>query len=94
MERKKFNRGTMTGGIIRIFVAVVAIIIASIILSSTIASWDKDEMAGSIFMCFIAGVIICASIYFIVNGVKMIIDGKKSLEVLKKDIRNLEEYLI
>ncbi len=84
MERKKFNRGTMTGGIIRIFVATMAIIIASIILSSTIGSWDKDEMAGSIFMCFIAGVIICASIYFIVNGIKMIIDGKKSLEVLKK----------
>lgn len=84
MERKKFNRGTVTGGTIRIIVASVAIIIATIVLSSAIKSWDPENVGGGIFMCFIAAVMLAASIYFIVDGVRMVINGKKSLEVTKK----------
>lgn len=84
MERKKFNRGTVTGGTIRIIVASVAIIIATIVLSSAIKSWDPENVGGGIFMCFIAAIMLSASIYFIVDGVKMVINGKKSLEVVKK----------
>lgn len=84
MERKKFKRGTMTGGVIRTVVACVGIIIATIVLSSTIKSWDPEELGGKIFMCFIALIIFVASIAFIVNGIKMIIDGRQSLIVVKK----------
>lgn len=84
MERKKFNRGTVSGGIVRIAIALVAIIIATVLLSSQIKSWDSENAGGGIFMCIIASIMIVASIYFIFNGAKMIIDGKKSLEVAKK----------
>lgn len=84
MERKKFNRGTITGGIIRIIVSAIGMTIAVIVLSSTIKSWDADNLGGGIFMCFIASIMMIASIYFTINGIKMIIDGKKSMEVLKK----------
>ncbi len=84
MERKKFNRGTITGGITRIIVAIIAIVIAIIVLSSAIKSWDPEEIGGGVFMCLIASIMFIASIAFIINGVKMIIDGNKSLEVSKK----------
>lgn len=84
MERKKFKRGTMTGGVIRTIIACVGILIAIIVLSSTIKSWDPEELGGKIFMCFISLVIIIASITFIVSGIKMIMDGRQSLIVLKK----------
>lgn len=84
MERKKFNRGTINGGIIRIIVSAIAIIIAIIVLTSAINSWDSDNVGGGIFMCLIASIMLIASVFFIINGVKMVIDGKKSLEVLKK----------
>ena len=69
MEKKKFNRGTMTGGIVRIAIALVAIIIAVFVFKSAIGSYDPEEKFGTVF---------------IGNGIKMIIDGKKSLEVGKK----------
>lgn len=84
MERKKFNRGTITGGITRIIVAIIAIVIAVIVLSSAIKSWDPEEIGGGVFMCLIASIMFIASIAFIINGVKMIVDGNKSLEVSKK----------
>ncbi len=84
MERKKFNRGTITGGITRIIVAIIAIVIAVIVLSSAIKSWDPEEIGGGVFMCLSASIMFIASIAFIINGVKMIIDGNKSLEVSKK----------
>lgn len=84
MERKKFNRGTVTGGIIRIVISIIALIIASTILKSTIKNWDSEEIGGGIFMCFIASVILITSLVFIINGIKMINNGRKSLEVARK----------
>ncbi len=84
MERKKFNRGTINGGIIRIIISIIAMIIAGIVLSTTIKSWDSDNIGGGIFMCLIASIMMIAGIYFIISGIKMIIDGKKSLEVSRK----------
>mgnify|MGYP004453672903 CR=1 FL=1 len=84
MERKKFNRGSITGGIVRIAIAVVAIFIAIVVLSTTIGSWDADNVGGGIFLCAIATIMTIAGIYFVVNGAKMIADGKKSLEVASK----------
>lgn len=84
MERKKFNRGTINGGIIRIVVSAIAMIVAIIVLTSAIKSWNPDNIGGGVFMCVIASIMIVASIYFTINGVKVIIDGKKSLEVSKK----------
>lgn len=84
MERKKFNRGTVTGGIVRIVIAGIAMIIAGIVLSSALKSWDSENVGGGVFMCIIATIMIVASVFFVVNGIKMIIDGKKSFEVLKK----------
>ena len=84
MEKKKFNRGTMTGGIVRIIIAVIAIAIAVTVISSGISSYDPEDKFGTIFMCLIGGVMIIASIGFIGNGIKMVIDGKKSMEVAKK----------
>lgn len=84
MEKKKFNRGTMTGGIVRIIIAVIAIAIAVTVISSGISSYDPEDKFGTIFMCLIGGVMIIASIGFIGNGIKMVIDGKKSMEVVKK----------
>ena len=84
MEKKKFNRGTMTGGIVRIVIAIVALIIAINVIKSGIDSYDPEDKFGTIFMCIIGGIMIVASIGFIGNGIKMIIDGKKSLEVSRK----------
>ncbi len=84
MEKKKFNRGTMTGGIVRIIIAVIAIAIAVTVISSGISSYDPEDKFGTIFMCLIGGVMIIASIGFIGNGIKMVIDGKKSMEVARK----------
>lgn len=94
MERKKFNRGTINGGIIRIVISAIAMIVAIIVLTSAIKSWSPDNIGGGVFMCVIASIIIVASIYFTINGVKMIIDGNKSLEVSKKDILKMAEYFI
>lgn len=84
MERKKFNRGTVTGGIVRIVIAGIAMIIAAIVLSSALKSWDPENVGGGVFMCVIASLMIIAGVYFVINGIKMIIDGKKSFEVLRK----------
>ena len=84
MERKKFNRGTLTGGIVRIVIAGIAMIIAAIVLSSALKSWDPENVGGGVFMCVIASLMIIAGVYFVINGIKMIIDGKKSFEVLRK----------
>ncbi len=83
MEKKKFNRGTMTGGIVRIAIAVVAIIIAINVIASSIKADDSDDKFGTIFMCLIGGIMLIAAIGFIGNGIKMIIDGKKSLDVTR-----------
>lgn len=83
MEKKKFNRGTMTGGIVRIIIAVIAIIIAINIIVPSIKVDDSDDKFGTIFMCLIGGIMIIAAIGFIGNGIKMIIDGKKSLDVTR-----------
>lgn len=48
MERKKFNRGTMVGGLVRIAIAAVAIIIAVIILVTAARSQDPDDNLGNI----------------------------------------------
>ena len=84
MERKKFKRGTINGGIARIVISFVAMAIAVIVLTSAIKSWDADEAGGKIFMCIIAGIMLIAGVAFVIDGVKMIIDGQKSLEVSKK----------
>ena len=84
MERKKYNRGTINGGVIRIIISVIAIVIAVIVLTSAISSWSADNIGGGVFMCVISSVMMIAGISFIVNGIKMIIDGNKSLEVSRK----------
>lgn len=84
MEKKKFNRGTMTGGIVRIVIALVAIIIAVFVFRSAIGSYDPEEKFGTVFMCIIGGIMVVASIGFIGSGIKMIVDGKKSFEVARK----------
>jgi len=84
MEKKKFNRGTMVGGIVRIVIALIAVLIAITVISSGIKSYDPEDKFGTIFMCLIGGIMIIAAIGFIGNGAKMIIDGKKSLEVAHK----------
>lgn len=84
MERKKFNRGTMTGGIIRIAIAAVAIVIAIIVLVTAAGSKDPEDNLGNIFMYIIGGIMIVAAIGFICSGVKMAIDGRKSFIVARK----------
>ncbi len=84
MERKKFKRGTIGGGIARIIISVIAIIIGIIVLSSAVKSWDPENIGGGVFMCIISSIVMIAGLSFIVDGIKMIINGKKSLEVLKK----------
>lgn len=84
MEKKNFNRGTMGGGIARIIIALVAAIIAVTVICSGIKSYDPEDKFGTVFMCLIGGIMIVASIGFICNGVKMILDGKKSFEVSRK----------
>ncbi|MDY2889835.1 MAG: hypothetical protein SOU19_09790 [Candidatus Caccosoma sp.] len=73
----------MTGGIVRIAIAVVAIIIAINVIASSIKADDSDDKFGTIFMCLIGGIMLIAAIGFIGNGIKMIIDGKKSLDVTR-----------
>jgi len=84
VERKRFNRGTVGGGIGRIVIAGIAMIIAIIVITSAVKSWDPEDVGGGVFMCIIASIMLIASIGFIFDGIKMIIDGKKSFEVSKK----------
>ena len=84
MEKKKFERGTVIGGVVRIVIALIAVFIAVKVIASGVGSDDPDDSSGSLFMCLIGGIMIVAAIGFICNGVKMIIDGKKSFEVTRK----------
>lgn len=84
MEKKKFNRGTMIGGIVRIAIALITVVIAVIVISSGVGSSDPEDKFGTVFMCLIGGIMIIAAIGFVGSGVKMIIDGKKSLDVARK----------
>ena len=84
MKRKKFNRGTMVGGIVRIVIALIAVAIAIVVIISGVKSYDPEDKFGAIFMCIIGGIMIIAAIGFIINGIKMVIDGKKSFEVARK----------
>ena len=84
MEKKKFNRGTMTGGVARIVIALIAVTIAVIVICSGIDSHDSDDKFGTVFMCLIGGIMIIAAIGFIGSGIKMIIDGKNSFIVARK----------
>lgn len=84
MKRKKFNRGTMVGGIVRIVIALIAVAIAIVVINSGVKSYDPEDKFGTIFMCIIGGIMIIAAIGFIINGIKMVIDGKKSFEVARK----------
>ena len=85
MERKKFERGTMVGGIVRIVIALIAVIIAANVIASGVKNHDPDDdKFGVVFMYLIGGIMIVAAAGFLCNGVKMIIDGKKSLDVARK----------
>lgn len=92
--KKKFNRGTVNGGIIRIVVAVIAIIIAIIVLTTALKSWDPENIGGGVFMCIIAAIMVIASVSFVFSGIKMCIDGKNLLKCQEKDIPKVEEFLI
>ena len=74
----------MYGGIARIVIALIAIAIAGTVIASAIRSQDPDDKSGSAFMFLIGGIMIIASIGFIGNGIKMIIDGGKSSAVSRK----------
>ncbi len=85
MDKKQFKRGTMTGGIVRIVIALVAAAIAVTVISTGIGSHDPEDGAGGVvFMCIIGGIMLVASVSFIINGIKMIIDGRKSFIVARK----------
>ena len=84
MKRKQFDRGTIAGGIARIAIALIAIAIAGTVIASGIRSQDPDDKFGSVFMFLIGGIMIIASVGFIGNGIKMIVDGGKSSAVSRK----------
>lgn len=84
MKRKQFDRGTIAGGIARIAIALIAIAIAGTVIASGIRSQDPDDKFGSVFMFLIGGIMIIASVSFIGNGIKMIVDGGKSAAVSRK----------
>lgn len=58
MEKKKFNRGTMTGGVVRIIIALIAMAIAITVIVSGIGSYDPEDKFGTVFMCLIGGIMI------------------------------------
>ena len=84
MERKKFNRGTVTGGVVRLIISIVAIAISVIVVKSGLSVWDPEDVFDCVFMLIIASIIGVSGLVFIVQGIKMIIDGRKSHEVSKK----------
>lgn len=84
MERKKYNRGTVTGGITQIVVAAIAVFIAILVLVNASGNKDADDKTGRIFMFVIGFIMLGASGFFVYNGVRLILDGKKSFEVARK----------
>ena len=84
MERKSFEHGTVVGGIVRIVISIIAMIVAVIVLVNAIQTWDPEEIGGKVFMCIISGMLMIASIIFIIKGIQMIINGKKSFVVSRK----------
>ena len=74
----------MIGGIVRIAIALITVVIAVIVISSGVGSSDPEDKFGTVFMCLIGGIMIIAAIGFVGSSVKMIIDGKKSLDVARK----------
>lgn len=91
MERKKFNRGTMVGGLVRIAIAAVAIIIAVIVLVTAARSQDPDDNLGNIFMYIVGGIMVVAAIGFIASGIKMVIDGKNRFSFRAKVTQKMAE---
>ncbi len=84
MDRNSFERGTIVGGIVRIIISAVAIAIAITVLTSAIQNWETEGAGGKIFMCIISGFLAIIAAAFIINGVQMIINGKKSFAVARK----------
>lgn len=84
MERKSFERGTVVGGVVRIIISIIAMAVAVIVLVNTIQTWDPEEIGGKVFMCVIGAFILAASVAFVINGVQMLRNGKKSMEVSRK----------
>ena len=84
MERKHYSRGTMIGGVVRIIVALITMAIAGFVVASGIRMKTEETTFAVMFMCFVGGIIMIASLCFIGGGIKMIIDGKKSFEVARK----------
>lgn len=84
MERKKYNRGTVTGGITQIVVAAIAVFIAILVLVNASGNKDADDKTGRIFMFVIGFIMLGALSFFVYNGVRLILDGKKSFEVARK----------
>ena len=84
MERKHYSRGTMIGGVVRIIVALITMAIAGFVVASGLRIKTEETAFVVLFMCFVGGLIVIASLCFIGSGIKMIIDGKKSFGVASK----------
>ena len=82
MEKKEFKRGTVAGGIVRIAISLVIVVFSAVFIIRAASSFGEGDNFGPIFMCAIGGIMVIASITFIINGIKMIMDGKKSLDAL------------
>lgn len=91
MERKKFNRGTMVGGLVRIAIAAVAIIIAVIVLVTAARSQDPDDNLGNIFMYIVGGIMVVAAIGFIASGKKWLLTEENRLSFRAKVMQKMAE---
>lgn len=81
MDKKKFNRGSIGGGIAQFIITGVCIAVAVIVLSLAIKDFDKDDVGGSVFMFIICGMFFIFGTVSLIGAVKTVIDGNKSRKV-------------
>lgn len=84
MKKNNFERGSVRGGIVRVVIACIGLIVGIIVLSTAVVNWDNSDSMGSIFMLVVSTIIIIGGISFIINGIQMIINGQKSFVVSRK----------
>ena len=81
----------MVGGLVRIGIAAVAIIIAVIVLVTAARSQDPDDNLGNIFMYIVGGIMVVAAIGFIASGKKWLLTEENRLSFRAKVTQKMAE---
>lgn len=84
MERKSYQRGGIAAGVIRIIIALSALAIGVISLLVFLRVKEEHDALGIGLLAFIEAVILAVSLVSLISGIKVLVNGSKSLKVSRK----------